>query len=157
MGLTAIPATVIATEAARDLIGALYAEHGPLSLHVSGSYGISVVCLQASELNIGSRDVHMGDVHLGDAKADVADGPGPVSTYLVPVYLMTSEIKYWAGSTLVIDIARGVAAGFSLEGPRGVHFTLRKRTDPSKRVWDADAILAGGAPAAYQPRNPTDD
>lgn len=161
--MTAITATVIATEAARDLIGALNAEHGPLSLHVSGSYGISVVCLQASELNIGSRDVHMGNVQLGgpaqsgDAKPGGIDGPGSVPAYLVSVYLMTSEIKYWAGSTLVIDVARGVAAGFSLEGPRGVHFTLRKRTDPSKRVWDADAILAGGAPAAYQPRNRTDD
>lgn len=152
--MTAITATLIATEAARDLLGELNAEYGPLSLHVSGSYGISVVCLKASELNIGTRDVHMGDVLFSDAQVGVSQAGGPAS---VPVYLMTSEIKYWAGSTLVIDVARGVAAGFSLEGPRGVHFTLRKRTDPSKRVWDADAILAGGAPAAYQPRNRTDD
>jgi uncharacterized protein len=142
--MTAITATVVATEAARDLIGKLYAEHGPISLHVSGSYGVSVVCLARSELKIGSRDVHAGDVRLTDAET-------------VPLYFMTSEIEYWAGSTVVIDVARGVAAGFSLEGPHGVHFTLRKRADPRKRSWDADAILAGGAPAAYQPRTSTDD
>ncbi|WP_296205090.1 DUF779 domain-containing protein [uncultured Hyphomicrobium sp.] len=142
--MTAITATVIATEAARELVGALYAEHGPISLHVSGSYGVSVVCLTLSELKIGPRDVLMGDVRLSE-------------TETVPLYFMTSEVEYWAGSTVVIDVARGVAAGFSLEGPRGVHFTLRKRADPRKRLWDADAILARGAPATYQPRTSTDD
>jgi uncharacterized protein (DUF779 family) len=146
--MTAITATVIATEAARELIGTLYAGHGPISLHVSGSYGVSVVCLTRSELKIGSRDVHMGDVQWGVRLSDAET---------VPLYFMTSEVEYWAGSTVVIDIARGVAAGFSLEGPHGVHFTLRKRANPSKRIWDADAILAGGAPAATQPRTRTDD
>lgn len=141
--MTAITATVIATVAARELIGKLYAEHGPISLHVSGSYGVSVVCLTLSELKLGSRDVHTGDVRLSDAET-------------VPLYFMTSEVEYWAGSTVVVDVARGVAAGFSLEGPHGVHFTLRKRANPSKRIWDADAILAGGAPAT-QPRTRTDD
>lgn len=130
---------ITATAAARDLIAWLGAEHGAVSLHVSGSYGVSVVCLAACELKLGSRDVLMGEI----------DG--------VPVYFMTSETKYWSGSTLVVDVARGVAAGFSLEAPRGVHFTLRKRVDPAKRIWDADAILAAGPPTSHETRNTRDD
>lgn len=123
-----------ATHAARELIGALKAEHGTVSLHVSGSYGVSVVCLAARELNIGARDVLVGTLNG------------------VPMYLMTSEIEYWRGSTLILDVAPGPGPGFSLEGPRGLHFTLRKRADPRKRTWNADAILEAGEPASPTPR-----
>lgn len=97
---------VTATDAGRDLLARLKAEHGAISLHVSGSYGVSVVCLARSELMLGSR---------------------------------------------------GVAAGFSLEGPLGVHFTLRKRADPAKRIWDANAILAAGPPSPRDTRTSFDD
>jgi uncharacterized protein (DUF779 family) len=120
--------TVTATPAARALIGQLQAEHGPLCIHVSGSYGVTVICLKARELSIGARDVLMGTIDE------------------VPLFLMTSEIEYWRGSVLILDVAHGIGPGFSLEGPRGMHFTLRKRADPTKRVWDANAILAAGAP-----------
>jgi uncharacterized protein len=130
---------ITATDAGRDLIARLSRDHGALSLHVSGSYGVSVVCLSRSELTLGARDVLMG--HL--------DG--------VPVYFMTSEADYWRGSTVILDVARGVAAGFSLEGPLGVHFTLRKRADPTKRVWNADTILAAGPPPSHDTRNSLDD
>lgn len=126
--------TLKATDAARALIAELKREHGAVSLHVSGSYGVTVVCLAASELKLGARDVLMGTL----------DG--------VPLFFMTSEIKYWSGSTLVLDIAPGAGPGFSLEGPRGVHFTLRKHADPRKRTWDANAILAAGAPPSHSPR-----
>ena len=129
---------VTATDAGHDLLARLKAEHGAISLHVSGSYGVSVVCLADSELMLGPRHVLTG--HL--------DG--------VPVYFMTSEADYWHGSTLIVDVARGVAAGFSLEGPLGVHFTLRKRADPAKRVWDANAILAAGPPSSHDTSSPHD-
>lgn len=120
--------TVTATKAARELIAQLKGEHGPLTIHVSGSYGVTVICLKTDELNLGARDVLMGTIDE------------------VPLFLMTSEIEYWRGSTLILDVAHGLGPGFSLEGPRGVHFTLRKRANPSKRIWDANAILAAGAP-----------
>ena len=143
--MTAITATVIAPKPRVTSSANSTPSTGRSVFMSRAATASAVVCLKASELNIGTRDVHMGDVLFSDAQVGVSQAGGPAS---VPVYLMTSEIKYWAGSTLVIDVAAGYAAGFSLEGPRGVHFTLRKRTDPSKRVWDADAILAGGAPAA---------
>jgi uncharacterized protein (DUF779 family) len=123
--------SVTATQAARDLIGTLKREHGALSIHVSGSYGVTVICLKARELNIGARDVLVGTIDD------------------VPMFLMTSEIEYWRGSVLILDVAHGIGPGFSLEGPRGVHFTLRKRANPAKRTWDANAVLAAGAPPSY--------
>ncbi|WP_295559539.1 DUF779 domain-containing protein [uncultured Hyphomicrobium sp.] len=130
--------TVSATAAARALIGQLKVEHGPLSLHVSGSYGVTVTCLKARELSIGARDVAMGMIDE------------------VPLYLMTSEVDYWQGSAIILDVVSGPGPGFSLEGPHGVHFTLRKRADPRKRVWDAEAVLAAGAPPSISqsPKEP---
>ncbi|MGE0023517.1 MAG: DUF779 domain-containing protein [Hyphomicrobium sp.] len=137
---TTLTSTVVtATRAARDLLGALTAEHGALSLHVSGRYGVSVICLERGELAIGPRDVLIG--HLGD----------------VPLYMMTSEIKYWEGSPLIVDVLRGIGHGFSLEGPRGVHFILTKRVAAERPVWDADAVLAAGPPPSMQSGSHTDD
>lgn len=128
--------TVKATAAARDVIGQLQREHGALSIHVSGSYGITVVCLKAEELSLGARDVLVGTVEEA------------------PLFLMTSEIDYWRGSTLILDVVAGVGPGFSLEAPKGVHFTLRKHTDPKKRIWDANAILAAGPPRSQSNEEP---
>lgn len=128
-----------ATDPARALIQELAQEHGDISLHVSGSYGVSVVCLDAHELKLGARDVLVGTLEGA------------------PLFLMTSEIDYWQGSTIILDVAPGVAAGFSLEGPRGVHFTLRKHADPGKRTWDANAILAAGAPRSNKDNEPMTD
>lgn len=130
---------ILGTQRCRDLLDALAETHGPLSLHVSANYGMTVVCLAANELSLGSRDVLVGTI----------DG--------VPLYMMTSEIDLWRGSVLIVDVAPGAGPGFSLEGPRGVHFTLRKRADPGKRTWDANAILAAGAPPSPHTGSPTDD
>jgi uncharacterized protein (DUF779 family) len=131
-----LPATtaVIGTKRCRDLLRELTRAHGPLSIHVSGNYGMTVVCLSAGELCLGARDVLLGTV-AG-----------------VPFYMMTSEVDLWRGSMLVLDVAHGAGPGFSLEGPQGLHFTLRKRANSEARaasarpVWDANAILAAGPP-----------
>ena len=120
--------TVTATPQARALIEELKSEHGTLCIHASGSYGVTVICLKARELRIGARDELIGTVEE------------------VPVFLMTSEVDFWRGSVMILDVGHGIGPGFSLEGPRGLHFTLGKRARPTKRVWDANAILAAGAP-----------
>lgn len=111
------PKQISATAATTELLAKLAAEHGPLHLQISGSYGVSVICLPAAELRVGARDTQVG--RIGD----------------VPVYMMMNEARYWHDTSIVIDVAKGVGVGFSLEGPQRVHFTLRKRTDPSLRDW----------------------
>jgi uncharacterized protein (DUF779 family) len=125
--------SVTATPAARDLIEQLRQEHGPLSFHVSGSYGVTVICLKARDLNIGARDIQFG----------VVEG--------APVFVMTSEIARWQGRGMIIDIAKGVGVGFSIEGASGLHFTLRSRA--GSRHWDANAILAAGPPPSAKSKD----
>jgi uncharacterized protein (DUF779 family) len=108
---------ITATEAALTLLADLAEQHGPLRLQISGSYGVSVICLPASELRLGARDVQVGCI--GDT----------------PVYMMVNEARYWRDTSVVIDVIKGVGVGFSLEGPHRVHFTLRRRADPALRDW----------------------
>ena len=113
--------SVSATEATKALLQSLREQHGPLRLQISGSYGVTVICLPVNELRLGARDQLVGEV----------DG--------VPVYMMINEATYWHGASVVIDVAKGVGVGFSIEGPERVHFTLRKRADPALRDWQGDA------------------
>lgn len=113
---------VTVTDAARELLEALRAEHGPLRLQISGSYGVSVICLPVNELRLGARDRQVGEV-MG-----------------VPVIMMINEARYWRDTSVVVDVAKGVGVGFSIEGPRRVHFTLRKRADPALRNWQGEAL-----------------
>jgi uncharacterized protein (DUF779 family) len=112
-------ATITASRTARRLVELMQERHGPLTLHVSGSYGVSVICLPRSELHLGNRDVLIGSV-LG-----------------VPVYMLSSEVKYWRGLEITLDVSPGRAAGFSLEAPEGFHFTLRKRECPVEKLKQA--------------------
>jgi uncharacterized protein (DUF779 family) len=112
-------AKITASQPARLLIERMQDLHGALTLHVSGSYGVSVVCLPRAELRLGSRDVLIGRV------------------LDVPVYMLSSEVKYWRGMEIVLGVSVGRAAGFSLEAPEGVHFTLRKRECPVQKLKEA--------------------
>jgi uncharacterized protein (DUF779 family) len=117
--MTEMAPTIAASQPARALIERMQEQHGALTLHVSGSYGVSVVCLPRAELRLGSRDVLIGTV-LG-----------------VPVYMLSSEIKYWRGIEIMLGVSVGRAAGFSLEAPEGIHFTLRKRECPVEKLREA--------------------
>jgi uncharacterized protein len=123
--MTDTAAKITASWPARLLIERMQELHGYLTLHVSGSYGVSVVCLPREELRLGSRDVLIG--HVLD----------------VPVYMLSSETRYWRDMEITLDVAVGRAAGFSLEAPEGLHFTLRKRECPVERLREA----VGASPA----------
>jgi uncharacterized protein (DUF779 family) len=123
--MTETAATIWASLPARLLLERMQELHGDLTLHVSGSYGVSVVCLPRSELRLGCRDVLIGRV-LG-----------------VPVYMLASETKYWRGIDISLDVSVGRAVGFSLEAPEGLHFTLRKRECPVAKLREA----VGASPA----------
>jgi len=123
--MTDTAAKITASRPARLLIERMQELHGYLTLHVSGSYGVSVVCLPREELRLGSRDVLIGRV------------------LDVPVYMLSSETRYWRDMEITLDVAVGRAAGFSLEAPEGLHFTLRKRECPVERLKEA----VGASPA----------
>jgi hypothetical protein len=124
---------ILATPGAQRLIGQLRAEHGPLSLHISHSYGVTVTCLREHELKLGSSDLPFGSVCA------------------CPVYIMASIADYWSSGEIVLDVAPGIGLGFSLEGPTRSHFTLRKRIDPKSRIWDAnDYLIDPTAPASHR-------
>lgn len=109
--------SISATASAEDLLARLAAQHGPLRLQISGSYGVSVICLPAGELRLGARDVEVGRIAE------------------TPVYMMLNEARYWRDTSVLLDIIKGVGVGFSIEAHEGVRFTLRKRADPALRDW----------------------
>lgn len=116
------PKSIIASTEATDLLLRLQAQHGPLLLQISGSYGVSVICLPLAELRLGARDLKVGEVSG------------------TPVFMMLNEARYWDGTDIAINVAKGVGVGFSLEGPERVHFTLRKRADPKLRDWTGQGV-----------------
>jgi uncharacterized protein (DUF779 family) len=117
--MTDTAAIIRASRPARLLLERMQELHGDLTLHVSGSYGVSVVCLPRAELRLGSRDVLIGQV------------------LDVPVYMLSSETRYWRGIEITLGGSVGRAAGFSLEAPEGLHFTLRKRECPVAKLREA--------------------
>jgi uncharacterized protein (DUF779 family) len=117
---------ILATDAAAAVIAGLKERHGEVSLHMSGSYGVSVVCLPAGELRFGGQDILMG----------YAAG--------VPLFMMSEQLPYWQDTTMVLDVSQGLASGFSLESGCGVHFTISKRRSQS-----SSGHVAGLSPSGH--------
>lgn len=110
---------LVSDEAAR-LIARLETEHGPLTFHVSASYGYSIVCFPAGEFRTGGDDVRVGDA-------------GGVS-----VYMMSDDVTAWRDMSMIIDVAPGMATGFSIEAGCGVHFSVMKRPPAAKTKLSSD-------------------
>lgn len=127
--LSQLPARVLATPAAVDLIDRLTAIHGPLMFHQSGGCcdGSAPMCYPRGEFRVGGQDVLLGII------------PGDV-----PVWIGAAQFEYWAHTEVTIDVVPGRGAGFSLESPEGVRFIVRSRV-----FSDAEAaVLAAGPPPA---------
>jgi uncharacterized protein (DUF779 family) len=101
--------TVMATEAARDLIVQLKARHGSLIFMQSGGCcdGSSPVCLREGELLLGPNDLLIGTI-AG-----------------CPFYIDREQYERWRKPQFLIDVGQGEGDTFSLEGPDGVHFVAR--------------------------------
>lgn len=97
---------VVATDAAAAVLRHLTATFGPLILVQSGGCcdGRSPICLQEGELLL-----HEDDLLLGELEG-------------VPFYCDREQYERWNRPSLVLDVGRGPAEGFSLEGLAGVHF-----------------------------------
>ena len=107
--MTAVTAPrVVATEAALAELGRLKAEHGPLSLFLSGGCcdGSSPMCFPEGDLPPGPDDVLLGEV-AG-----------------VPFYVDGEQYERWRRPALTLDVGEGEGSGFSLEGLHGLHFEV---------------------------------
>ena len=124
---------VDATPEARELIGSLASEHGPLMFHQSGGCcdGSSPMCFPLGEFRIGSRDVLLGEI----------DG--------APFYISGPQYAYWKHTHLTVDVVPGRGAGFSVEAPRGVRFLIRSRLydEAEQALLDAEGDPPAGPDA----------
>jgi uncharacterized protein (DUF779 family) len=106
-----VPAQVLASEAAIQLIRKLRAQHGELMFHQSGGCcdGSSPMCYPRNEFLTGDSDVQLGQV----------DG--------VPFFMSKSQFEYWKHTQLILDVVPGRGGMFSLENSEGVRFLIRSR------------------------------
>jgi uncharacterized protein (DUF779 family) len=116
---------VTVTPEAAALIESLRAEHGELMFHQSGGCcdGSAPMCFPQGEFRVGERDVLLGEI----AGA--------------PFYIGGLQFACWAHTALIIDVAPGRGAGFSLEAPRGVRFITRSRV---LEKWEVEELGRAG-------------
>ncbi len=109
--MTEIPARVLATPAALDLIARLQAKHGALMFHQSGGCcdGSSPMCYPVGDYLVAPDDVKLGEI--GGAE----------------FFMSRSQFEYWRYTQLIIDVVEGMGGMFSLENGSGSRFLTRSR------------------------------
>jgi uncharacterized protein (DUF779 family) len=99
------------TEKARGVIDQLRQQHGDLMFHQSGGCcdGSSPMCFAKGEFLIGSRDVCLGEIHG------------------CHFYMAADQFEYYKNMHIMVDVAEGRGASFSLEIPLGLRFMAVSR------------------------------
>ncbi len=113
-----LPAQVVTTPAAIELIDKLRAKHGPLMFHQSGGCcdGSSPMCYPRGEFLTGDSDVLL---------ATIED---------TPFYMSASQFEYWKHTQLILDVVPGRGGMFSLENGEGVRFLIRSRVFTNEEI-----------------------
>lgn len=116
-----LPPRVTATDAARELIAEIRAEHPDILFHQSGGCcdGSSPMCYPTDDFRVGERDVKLGEI----------DG--------VPVYISASQFEAWKHTQLILDVVPGRGGMFSLDNGRERRFLTRSRVFTAD---EADAL-----------------
>lgn len=106
-----MPARVVATQAALDLIAQLRRDHGDLIFHQSGGCcdGSAPMCYPKDDFLTGDNDVRLGEI--GGA----------------PFYIGQAQFDYWKHTQLIIDVVPGQGGMFSLDNGTGRRFLTRSR------------------------------
>jgi uncharacterized protein (DUF779 family) len=109
--MTDIPARVLATPAALDLIAPLSRKHGKIMFHQSGGCcdGSSPMCYPVGDYLLAPDDVKLGEI--GGAE----------------FFMSRSQFEYWRYTQLIIDVVEGMGGMFSLENGSGSRFLTRSR------------------------------
>ena len=97
---------VLATKSARAVIAQLKEKHGDLMFHQSGGCcdGSAPMCFAKGDFMVGSRDLCLGEI----------EG--------CKFYMAADQYEYYKNAQIVIDVAKGRGASFSLEIPLGLRF-----------------------------------
>jgi uncharacterized protein len=119
-----LPARVLATDTAKELIVQLKAKNGPLMFHQSGGCcdGSSPMCFTLGEFKIGGSDVLLGEIEGS------------------PFYMSKDQWEYWKHTQLILDVTPGRGSSFSLEIPLGVRFLTRSRVFTEEELEQLDAV-----------------
>lgn len=111
-------ARVVATDAARQLMGEIMDDHGEIMFHQSGGCcdGSSPMCYPKGEFRVGSTDVCLGTI----------DG--------TEVWISGPQFEAWKHTQLILDVVPGRGGMFSLDNGREKRFLTRSRvfTDDEK-------------------------
>jgi uncharacterized protein (DUF779 family) len=102
---------VSTTEKARAVIAQLKQKHGDLMFHQSGGCcdGSAPMCFAKGDFLVGSRDLCLGEI----------EG--------CKFYMAADQFEYYKNSHIVVDVAQGRGASFSLEIPLGLRFMAVSR------------------------------
>ncbi len=127
-------ARVAITRAAAALVVHLQNRHGALMFRQSEGYTEepSPVCWPVGDLPVQDSDVLIGML-------DVVSDRQP---HGVPVWVSGPEYPVWEHSQLLIDVAPGRGAGYSLEASEGVRFLSLARVVAARHtgVRHADSV-----------------
>lgn len=102
---------VTATEAARQLLADIRADHGAVLFHQSGGCcdGSSPMCYPKDEFRLGVNDVKLGEI----------DG--------AEVWISGPQFEAWKHTQLILDVVPGRGGMFSLDNGREQRFLTRSR------------------------------
>jgi len=106
-----IPARVVATQAARDLLAEIRQDYPEILIHQSGGCcdGSSPMCYPTSDFRLGGRDIKLGEI----------DGVG--------IHISGSQFEAWKHTQLILDVVPGRGGMFSLDNGREKRFLARSR------------------------------
>ena len=118
---------IVISEAARQVIDRLIAQHGPLIFHQSGGCcdGSAPMCYPQGEFLIGDQDVMLGEVHG------------------CPFYMSAFQFEYWKHTQLELDVTKGRGASFSAEIPLGLRFVIKCRLFTDEEWADLEPVRLG--------------
>lgn len=102
---------VTATQAARDLLAEIRADHGAVLFHQSGGCcdGSSPMCYPVDDFRTGVSDVKLGEI----------DG--------AEVFISGTQFEAWQHTQLILDVVPGRGGMFSLDNGREKRFHTRSR------------------------------
>ncbi|MEL6435185.1 MAG: DUF779 domain-containing protein [Pseudomonadota bacterium] len=104
-------ARVIATQAAKDFLAEIKADHGEVLFHQSGGCcdGSSPMCYSTDDFRIGSSDVKLGEINGTE------------------VFISGPQFEAWKHTQLILDVVPGRGGMFSLDNGREKRFLTRSR------------------------------